>query len=131
MEHEGGCLCGAVRYSTRGPLREVIFCHCGQCRKQTGLYFAASGVALADLEIAEAGALRWYAASDSAKRGFCGTCGSVLFWRPDAETRIAILAGSFDDPSVLRPGYHIFTEGRAGFYEIADDLPHYAGFMPG
>ena len=32
----GGCECGAVRYEVRGPLREVIDCHCGQCRRTHG-----------------------------------------------------------------------------------------------
>ena len=123
---QGGCLCGAVRYATAGALRAVVFCHCSQCRRQTGLYYAATAMERAALTIAPTPALAWYAASAHAKRGFCRDCGSALFWQAEGAADIAILAGSFDDPSVLRAGYHICTEGRAGFYDIADGLPQHA-----
>ena len=70
---KGGCLCGAVRFETNAPLRDVLYCHCGQCRKQTGLYYAATGVPWSHLNVTDAGALRWFAASSFAKRGFCGS----------------------------------------------------------
>ena len=130
-KHQGGCLCGAVRYDAVGPLREVIYCHCSQCRKQTGLYFAATAVAQSDLTIHDSTALRWFAASDFAQRGFCGTCGSILFWRPNAGSHIAILAGSLDDPGDLRAAYHICTDGRPGFYTLNDGLAQYAHDAPG
>lgn len=123
--HQGGCLCGAVRFSTTARLRDVIFCHCSQCRRQTGLYYAATSVPKADLVIAGAENLTWYAASDAARRGFCKCCGSALFWEPATADYMAILAGAFDDPSTLTAGYHICTAGRATFYAIADGLPEY------
>ena len=131
MDHTGGCLCGAVRYVAAGPLREVVFCHCSQCRRQTGLYYAATSVPLAALTVAPTAALAWYAASDSARRGFCKTCGSALFWQRNGADKISILAGSFDDPAALTPGYHICTAGRAGFYDIADGLPQHVRDAPG
>lgn len=129
--HAGGCLCGAVRYAARGALREVVYCHCSQCRRQTGLYYAATAVAKADLEIADTADLRWYAASDYALRGFCGTCGSALFWKAHSAAHVAILAGSLDDPSRLTASAHICTEGRPGFYALCDGLPHYPQSAPG
>ena len=126
----GGCLCGKVRFTTRGPLREVVFCHCSQCRRQSGLYFAATSVPAHALQIEGADHLTWFAASTFARRGFCGTCGSLLFWKPNDEARYAILAGSFDRPAALHPGYHICTGDRAGFYDIADGLPQYPGDGP-
>lgn len=130
QKQSGGCLCGRVRFETTGPLREVVFCHCSQCRRQSGLFFAATSVPAAALTISGAEHISWFAASTFAKRGFCGTCGSVLFWKPDDEARYAVLAGAFDDPSCLTPGYHICTEGRAEFYAIADGLPQYPQDAP-
>lgn len=126
-EQTGGCLCGRVRFRTTGPLRDVIFCHCSQCRRQSGLYFAATSVSADALHVTGDHNLAWYAASPFARRGFCSTCGSALFWKPNDEARYAILAGAFDNPDCLVPGYHICTEGRARFYDIADGLPQYPG----
>jgi len=123
--HQGGCLCGSVRYEARGPLRDVVFCHCSQCRRQTGLYYAATAVAQEDFRLTGEEGLAWYAASMHARRGFCRMCGSVLFWKPEAGAHIAILAGSLDDPTGLGCASHICTEGRPAFYEICDGLPQY------
>lgn len=127
---DGGCLCGEVRFRTHGPLREVIYCHCSQCRKQTGLYFAATAVAQTAFELLSDPALRWFAASAYAQRGFCGTCGTVLFWKPNDGAHIAILAGALDHPEVLTAGFHICTAGRPPFYAITDGLPQFAHDAP-
>ena len=129
-EHRGSCLCGAVRFVASGPLREVVFCHCSQCRKQTGLYYASTNSADADLTISGEDNIRWYRASDSARRGFCGTCGSALFWKSDGLDVTSIQAGSFDQPSGLVGGYHIFCADKGDFYEIDDGLPQYAKGSP-
>ena len=127
----GGCLCGKVRFTTSGPLREVIFCHCAQCRRQSGLYYAATSVSAEALTLTGADNITWFAASDFARRGFCATCGTLLFWKPNAEARYAVLAGAFDRPECLHPGHHICTSGRPEFYQISDGLPEYAGDGPG
>lgn len=129
-ENEGSCLCGAVRFRARGQLREVVFCHCSQCRKQTGLYYAATNVALDRLDIEGGGAIRWYRASNTARRGFCSTCGSALFWQRDGGTDISVLAGAFDKPVALIGGYHIYCADKGDYYDIDDGLPAYAGNVP-
>lgn len=129
--HTGRCNCGAVRFSTRGPLREVVACHCSQCRRQTGLYYAATNVADDRLTVEGAEAISWYRASSEAGRGFCGTCGSALFWKHDRETYTSVLAGSFDQPSGLEIATHIFCASKGDFYEISDGLPQYDKGSPG
>src|SRR5690606_6492885 len=50
-DRTGACLCGAVRFRTTGPLRGVIYCHCSQCRRQTGHHYAATNVPDANLQV--------------------------------------------------------------------------------
>jgi hypothetical protein len=125
----GGCLCGGVRYEVRGPLREVMACHCSQCRRTSGHYAAMTSAASADLVLTRADTLAWYASSPAAERGFCRVCGSNLFWKPKAEERTSITAGTLDMPTGLKMNEHIFVADKADYYELDDDLPKKAQWM--
>jgi hypothetical protein len=128
--HTGSCLCGKVRFSTTGPLRSVVYCHCSQCRKQSGHYYAATNVADADLAVEGAANLTWFRASDFARRGFCATCGSALFWKHDALAETSVLAGAFDRPSGLAGEVHIFVAEKGDYYTIDDGLPQFEKSTP-
>jgi len=122
--HQGGCLCGAVRYEAAGPLRDVIACHCLQCRKTSGHHVAATAAARDGVAIT--GEVQWYTSSPEARRGFCPVCGSNLFWDgPDPD--LSIFAGTLDDPTGLRMGGHIFCAFKGDYYEITDGLPQADG----
>ncbi|QKV17659.1 GFA family protein [Oricola thermophila] len=121
----GGCHCGAVRFSVIGPVREVIYCHCEQCRRQSGHFVAATACDDDLLSVSGAENLTWYAASDVAKRAFCKTCGSLLFWKANGGSRTSIMAGAFDKPTGLVAGHHIHIADKGDYYEIADGLPQY------
>ena len=124
----GACLCGAVRYEVRGPLREIIACHCSQCRRMSGHHVAATATARENLEITGRAALTWFHASPEARRGFCATCGSTLFWEMDSRDYIAIYAGSLDAGSGLALAAHIFVGDKGDYYEITDGLPQFEGY---
>lgn len=126
MTRLGGCLCGKVRFTVEGEVRGVSYCHCSQCRRQTGHYLASVGVADTQIRIEGIDAVGWYAASDVARRGFCRICGSVLFWRPVEGDYYAVSAGSFDLPSGLDEDNHIFVADKGDYYEIDDGLPQFA-----
>ncbi len=116
----GGCLCGGVRYEIRGPLRDVIACHCSQCRKTSGHFVAASQALSADIVLVESSTLKWYRSSPEAKRGFCTECGGNLFWRPDGQNPpvTSIMAGTLDAPTGLKIIKHIFVADKSDYYEI-------------
>lgn len=118
----GGCLCGGVRYEIRGPLRDVIACHCSQCRRTSGHFVAASQALNTDLVLLESATLRWYRSSGEAERGFCERCGGNLFWRPTAPGSgvTSIMAGTLDAPTGLRLVQHIYVDDKSDYYTIAD-----------
>ena len=119
----GGCLCGAVRYEVTGPLRPIVMCHCGQCRRVTGHIMAATAVRLSDFRLLSQQGLNWYASSAEARRGFCQHCGSTLFWQGVGRDYLSIAAGSLDDSSGLTIACHIFTADKGAYYEISDAAP--------
>lgn len=126
----GGCLCGGVRYVVRGKLRDVIGCHCSQCRRTSGHYVAATSAPEDRVSLTSSETLRWYSSSDRAQRGFCSRCGGNLFWRPLDATpaRIGIMAGTLDAPTGLRMQQHIFVGDKSDYYSIEDGLPQSAAW---
>jgi hypothetical protein len=129
LTSRGGCLCGGVRYSVRGPLRYVIACHCSQCRKTSGNFVAATGAEADRVTLDEDATLAWFASSESAERGFCARCGGNLFWRPRNDPRgwLSIMAGTVDPPTRLKLKQHIFVADKSDYYEITDGSPQDPG----
>jgi hypothetical protein len=119
----GGCLCGAVRYEVTGPLRPIVMCHCGQCRRVTGHIMAATAARHTDFRLLSPEGLSWYASSAEARRGFCQRCGSTLFWQGVGRDYLSIAAGTLDDSSGLKIACHIFTADKAAYDEISDAAP--------
>ena len=99
----GSCLCGAVTFTATETAKDPAACHCTQCRKVQG-------------------DVRWFNASDTAKRGFCSTCGSSLFWKSHAEDEIGVAMGALDGPTGLTLTRHIFTQDKGDYYQISPEL---------
>ena len=125
----GGCLCGAVRYEVRGPIRDVFTCRCVECRRWSGHVFAASAARREDIVFLEERGLRWIDSPESeshARRGFCWECGSSLFWDPPRRDTIAVAAGSLDEPTGLRLAGHVYVSQTPDYEPVPDDgLPRY------
>lgn len=117
---QGSCLCGGVAFTITGPLRPVVGCHCTQCRKQSGHYGAFTACTDSDLHFTAQDTLGWYSASASAKRGFCKTCGSLLFWKGEGRDYTSIAAGALDGKTGLKLEGHIYCADKGDYYEICD-----------
>ena len=120
----GRCLCGGVAFTVAQARPTAVFCHCSLCRAFTGHYWASTRAELADITFLSDATLRWYSATDTARRGFCGTCGASLFFQPTGASHLGIAAGCLDAPTGLSPMKHIFTADAGDYYTIPKDAPH-------
>lgn len=125
----GGCLCGAVRYQILGDLQGVVHCHCSKCRRFHGNFAAYASMPFDYLKLVEERGLKWFRSetdeTPNVHRGFCSECGSSLFWHPKGEDRIAVAAGSLDEPTNLQILGHVWVCQIGDYYQINDDLPKY------
>jgi len=121
----GHCLCGAVRYEVHGPLRDVVLCHCEECARWGGYVGAFAAARTEDLRLVAQETLVWIASPESdrhARRGFCGACGSSLFWQAADGQRVSIAAGTLDRPTGLRLAGRWYTRQAADWDELDDEL---------
>jgi hypothetical protein len=126
MTH-GQCLCGAVRFTINGPVRDIFVCHCSICRRLHGGPANYSACEMDELHMDSADELRHFDVAD-ATYSFCGTCGSRLFWRRPSLSYVAVSAASLDQPTGLHTLGHIFV-GSAGDYEdLSTALPKHVEY---
>jgi hypothetical protein len=130
IEHQGGCVCGGVRYTAYGEPERVTICHCAWCQRRTGTAFGVEAVFSEDRVKMIAGALTTYRhISDESGRWldqqFCPVCGANIGFTLEAVpgTR-TIAAGTFDDPAWINPAWHkfrhVFTRSRRHWSEIPE-----------
>ncbi|MFZ5896533.1 MAG: GFA family protein [Myxococcota bacterium] len=122
----GRCLCGEVRYSIRGSVRSLNYCHCHSCRRATGGAFVPWGTVDRSGFQVTAGTLALVSSSKDVERGFCARCGSSLTYRHAARQKeIDVTLVSLDDASDLAPTYHIWVRDKLPWIQLNDGLPAY------
>lgn len=134
-DHEGGCLCGAIRYRvTADPVR-VTMCHCRFCQRGSGAAYIVEPIFnRSDLHVIEGTPSTYHHRSEGSGKtlsvNFCNACGTKVFLEferfPDV---CGVYAGTFDDPNwfprtpdVAR---HIFLESAQRGVMIPAGMPTY------
>lgn len=130
MIHEGGCLCGQVRWRASGSPANVRVCHCRLCQRWTGAPFFARAVFL-DSAIERCGETTRWPTSPRIDRLSCARCGTPMFAEPkDAPPRLGVSLASLDDPQAIRPDCHIWASSKLDWVCLDDGLPqHREGFV--
>tara|TARA_B100000676_G_scaffold78300_1_gene78016 strand:+ start:1965 stop:2402 length:438 start_codon:yes stop_codon:yes gene_type:complete len=126
--HEGGCVCGEVRFRTTADPDHVVVCHCEWCQRRTGTGFAViakfrhedyellSGDLTTYREVNEVG--RWL------DLAFCPRCGTNIGFTQERRLWAqAIDSGTFDDPSWIRAAAHKFIHGFTRNHRDWSQLP--------
>lgn len=132
--YQGSCLCGRVRFEIDGPIRNIVYCHCSQCRKAQGSAFASNGIVAATQFRFTAGEdqLTGYESTPGQTKFFCRTCGSPMLSRSTARPdQVRVRLGTIESAITERPQAHIFATSKANWEDISGDLPQYEGYEPG
>jgi hypothetical protein len=131
----GGCLCGAIRYSSSVAPVATAVCHCRDCQKQTGTSFSILlGIPRAGLRLAGDAPQCIETPGTSGlgvSRAFCGRCGSPIF--SDARTTPELLwlkAGTLDDSASLQPDVHLWCGSAQPWLAIAEGPGRFARNPP-
>ena len=126
--HEGGCLCGAVRYRVAGDPKIAGVCHCTFCKRRTGSAFGLSAYfdevavqitsdVLKKYEYRSDESNRWV------KMEFCPTCGSTVTWTGEFLPGVrGIAVGTFDDPNWVKPKVHGWTRSALHWTVFPPDV---------
>jgi hypothetical protein len=126
-------MCGAVRYEVIGAPFQVSHCHCLSCRKHNG----AAVVTLAGFKNGQVSfngdERRLYESSPGVGRAFCDKCGTPLTWEGDGGEELGPIIefhlSTFDNPEELVPTGHAFYPERIAWFDVADSLPRFQGFV--
>ena len=130
MAIEGGCLCGAVRYTIAAekPLASRL-CWCRGCQYRAAGN-ATVNVVFKDDAVTVNGELSWHeGVADSGnlmRRGFCPRCGTQVLSRSSGSADLTgVRVGTLDDPTIGTPTSIIWTESAPSWAHLDPDLPHY------
>ena len=117
--HEGGCLCGAIRYRVTGAPTWSVVCHCRTCRKAAGAPSLAWAIFRAEDFAFTRGELATFASSPGVERGFCARCGTTLTYASADRTDVAdVTAASLDDPDAFAPDREIWLDEKIGWEAV-------------
>ena len=64
-----------------------------------------------------------FKSSERAVRGFCGRCGTPLFFRYLDSNWIDVTIGSLDDPGAIAPRLNYGVESKVAWFESITALP--------
>ena len=103
--HEGGCLCGAVRYGIQGEPLRITVCHCKFCQRATGSAYMVEPIFReTDLQVTKGSPAAYDHCSGGSGKlvhiHFCAACGTKLYLTFERFADVCgVYAGTFDDPN--------------------------------
>lgn len=124
---DGGCFCGAIRYSF-SDVFDAGYCHCSICRRSSGAALMSFANTPAAGFVVTRGSPRFFASSAEFERGFCSDCGTVMFTRsidPARWSFVSVHQGTIDAPERIEPAMHICHADRLPWLHVNDALPRF------
>jgi hypothetical protein len=123
----GRCLCGAIRFTASAEPFQVSWCHCKDCRRQTGAPAVVWAGFKRDQVVFEKEPKR-RRSSPQVTRSFCADCGTpISYEHEELPGEIYIHAGLFDDADRLVPDRHAYVTSKLFWMHLEDGLTEYEG----
>lgn len=122
----GRCVCGACEFEAAGVSTSLGACHCNLCRRWGGgpLLAVECGTEVAFKDPSH---VRVFGSSDWAERGFCGQCGTHLFYRLKENGEHHIPVGLFSDDGAFRFDHQVFIDEKPGYYSFEGKTKNMTG----
>ncbi|MGJ4998070.1 GFA family protein [Bradyrhizobium sp. HKCCYLS3077] len=123
------CACGSLRLLLRAPSKMVVACHCLACQRRTGAPFGVnafyaietveiSGPSTEFVHVGESGR--------NVRMFFCPTCGSTVYWKPDAlPSMIGVAVGALADPDFPAPAISVFERSKHHWVNVEGPVAHF------
>lgn len=126
---EGGCRCGAVRYSiARDDMPPVYACHCHICQRWSGSAFSVQAL-IAETSLSVSGPVAIYetAIEDRiSNQRVCGVCHARIYNTNTRQPGVAVVrAGTLDRSEELSCRAHIFTNYKQDWVILPPDVPQW------
>jgi hypothetical protein len=128
--HQGGCLCGAIRYSVVGDPVAVSLCHCVNCQRNSGSAFSVNVIFPRNALTMHGSPAVYEDRGDTGeivRRLFCGTCGTPLESQSvfSAPICAVLKAGSFDNPAQFTPDSELYCISAMPWWTDGSERKHY------
>jgi len=131
---EGGCDCRTVRYRMQTPPLFVHCCHCRWCQRESGASFALNALIEAD-RVANLGSeLELVPTPSESGKGQviarCPRCKIAVWSHYSGAGPLLkfIRVGTLDNPDLLPPDIHIFTQSKQPWMLIPEDIPSVSAY---
>ena len=126
LTSKGSCVCGGVKFKTKGVHRQISNCDCIQCMKTHGNFAAYTALKDINVKFITKRTLKWFKSSKKAERGFCKKCGASILFKMNKSNIISISAGLFDKSLKLKTIRNIFTKNRLKYYSLDNNIPKFS-----
>ncbi|MEQ1609685.1 MAG: GFA family protein [Hyphomonadaceae bacterium] len=135
QHHEGGCRCGAVRYTLNvAQLPRTYACHCLDCQTWSGSAVAEAMI-VPEAALAVTGDVTIYeltgASGHVSRQRMCPVCHARVFNTNTACTGLVVIrGGTLDNSHTLDVVARIWTKRRQPWLVIAEGAPAWPEMAP-
>ncbi|MDO6412997.1 GFA family protein [Sphingomonas sp. BIUV-7] len=126
---EGGCRCGAVRYTLAlDALPSTYACHCHLCQRWTGSAFSLQAL-VPEASLTVTGPIAIYEKTTddrTSTQRVCAVCHARIYNTNTRRPGVAVVrAGTLDRSEELVCTGHIFTAYRQTWFVLPDGVPQW------